>query len=159
MVQTPQPVQLQSGILIRCMTAWSKLRGQKGRPHPLFQTFSRVHLCHWVESILVAKVSIGERQVGRPGGDQVVMLNQVRVRTRIWKPIPVRIFYTFVIYQGYDMDILSGKSYDVIYQGYDMDIPNANNLEQHIPACHIFFDFWTNILKCHIPRISKSQIF
>ena len=33
----------------------------------------------------------------------------------IWKPIPVRIFYTFVIYQGYDMDILSGKSYDVIY--------------------------------------------
>ena len=46
----------------------------------------------------------------------------------IWKPIPVRIFYTFVIYLGYDMDILSGKSYDVIYQGYDMDIPNANNL-------------------------------
>ena len=31
-------------------------------------------------------------------------------------------------YQGYDMDILSGKSYYVIYQGYDMDIPNANNL-------------------------------
>ena len=54
----------------------------------------------------------------------------------IWKPImimiPVRIFYTFVIYQGYDMDILSGKRYDVIYQGYDMDIPNANNLELHI---------------------------
>ena len=50
----------------------------------------------------------------------------------IWKPIPVRIFYTFVIYQGYDMDILSGKSYDVLYQGYDMDIPNANNLERHI---------------------------
>ena len=50
----------------------------------------------------------------------------------IWKPIPVRIFYRFVIYQGYDMDILSGKSYDVIYQGYDMDIPNANNLELHI---------------------------
>ena len=48
----------------------------------------------------------------------------------IWKPIPVRIFYTFVIYQGYDMDILSGKSYDVIYRGYDMDIPNANNLER-----------------------------
>ena len=24
--------------------------------------------------------------------------------TNIWKPIPVRIFYTFVIYQGYDMD-------------------------------------------------------
>ena len=47
----------------------------------------------------------------------------------IWKPIPVRIFYTFVLNQGYDMDILSGKSYDVIYQGYDMDIPNANNLE------------------------------
>ena len=54
---------------------------------------------------------------------------QLRV---IWKPIPVRIFYTFVIYQGYDMDIRSGKSYDVIYQGYDMDIPNANNLELHI---------------------------
>ena len=52
--------------------------------------------------------------------------------SRIWKPIPVRIFYTFVIYHGYDMDILSGKSYDVIYQGYDMDIPNANNLERHI---------------------------
>ena len=50
----------------------------------------------------------------------------------IWKPIPVRIFYTFVIYHGYDMDILVGKSYDVIYQGYDMDIPNANNLERHI---------------------------
>ena len=50
----------------------------------------------------------------------------------IWKPIPVRIFYTFVIYHGYDMDILSGKSYDVIYLGYDMDIPNANNLERHI---------------------------
>ena len=50
----------------------------------------------------------------------------------IWKPIPVRIFYTFVIYQGYVMDILSGKSYDVIYQEYDMDIPNANNLELHI---------------------------
>ena len=33
----------------------------------------------------------------------------------IWKPIPVRIFYTFVIYQG-----------------YDMDIPHANNLERHI---------------------------
>ena len=49
----------------------------------------------------------------------------------IWKPIPVRIFYTFVIYQGYDLDILSGKSYDVIYHGYDMDIPNANNLELH----------------------------
>ena len=73
----------------------------------------------------------------------------------IWKPIPVRIFYTFVIYQGYDMDILSGKSYDVIYQGYDMDIPNANNTAY---PCHIF-DFWTNILKCHIRRISKSQIF
>ena len=53
-------------------------------------------------------------------------------RRRIWKPIPVRIFYTFVIYQGYDMDILSGKRYDVIYRGYDMDIPNANNLERHI---------------------------
>ena len=26
--------------------------------------------------------------------------------TLIWKPIPVRIFYTFVIYQGYDMDII-----------------------------------------------------
>ena len=50
----------------------------------------------------------------------------------IWKPIPVRIFYTFVIYQGYDMDILSEKSYDVIYHRYDMDIPNANNLERHI---------------------------
>ena len=52
----------------------------------------------------------------------------------IWKPIPVRIFYTFVIYQpeGYDMDILSGKRYDVIYHRYDMDIPNANNLEWHI---------------------------
>ena len=37
-----------------------------------------------------------------------------------------------MIYQGYDMDILSGKSYDVIYQGYDMDIANANNLELHI---------------------------
>ena len=56
----------------------------------------------------------------------------------IWKPIPVRIFYTFVIYQGYDMDILSGKSYDVIYQGYDMDIPNANNLELHILVIY----FW-----------------
>ena len=53
--------------------------------------------------------------------------------SRIWKPIiPVRIFYTFVIYQGYDMDILSGKSYDVIYHRYDMDIPNANNLERNI---------------------------
>ena len=40
--------------------------------------------------------------------------------------------YTFVIYQGYDMDILSGKSYDVIYHRYDMDIPNANNLERNI---------------------------
>ena len=52
----------------------------------------------------------------------------------IWKPIPVRIFYTFVIYQGYDMDILSGKSYDVTYRDhrYDMDIPNANDLEWHI---------------------------
>ena len=58
----------------------------------------------------------------------------------IWKPIPVRIFYTFVIYQGYDMDILSGKSYDVLYQGYDMDIPNANtsNLEQHILVIYFF---------------------
>ena len=42
----------------------------------------------------------------------------------IWKPIPVRIFYTFVIYQGYDMDILAGKRHDVIYHRYDMDIPN-----------------------------------
>ena len=33
---------------------------------------------------------------------------------------------------GYDMDILSGKSYDVTYHGYDFDIPNANNLEWHI---------------------------
>ena len=56
---------------------------------------------------------------------------------RIWKPIPVRIFYTFVIYQGYDMDILSGKSCDVIYQGYDMDIPNANNLERHILVIYV----------------------
>ena len=55
----------------------------------------------------------------------------------IWKPIPVRIFYTFVIYQGYDMDILSGKSYDVIYHGYEMDIPNANNLEWHILVIYI----------------------
>ena len=38
-----------------------------------------------------------------------------RPAVTIWKPIPVRMFYTFVIYQGYDMDILSGKSYDVIY--------------------------------------------
>ena len=50
----------------------------------------------------------------------------------IWKPIPVRIFNTFVMYQGYDMDILSGKSYDVIYHRYNMDIPNANSLELHI---------------------------
>ena len=55
-----------------------------------------------------------------------------QARFIIWKTIPVRIFYTIVIYQGYDMDILSGKSYDVIYQGYDMDIPNANILERHI---------------------------
>ena len=50
----------------------------------------------------------------------------------IWKPIPVRIFYTLVIYQGYDMDILSEKRYDVIYHRYVMDIPNANDLEWHI---------------------------
>ena len=63
-------------------------------------------------------------------------------RRRIWKPIPVevgpvRIFYTFVIYQGYDMDILSGKGYDVVYHRYDMDIPNANNLEQHILVIYL----------------------
>ena len=56
----------------------------------------------------------------------------VDITAGIWKPIPVRIFYTFVIYQGYDMDILSEKRYDVIYHRYDMDIPNANNLEWHI---------------------------
>ena len=55
----------------------------------------------------------------------------------IWKPIHVRIFYTLVMYQGYDMDILSGKFYDVIYHRYDMDITNANNLERHILV--IFF--------------------
>ena len=59
-------------------------------------------------------------------------IQNVNLSENIWKPIPVRIFYTFVIYQGYDMDILSGKSYGVIYHGYDMDIPNANNLELHI---------------------------
>ena len=62
----------------------------------------------------------------------MIIITTSRLRRTIWKHIPVRIFYTFVIYQGYDMDILSGKSYDVIYQGYDMDIPNANNLERHI---------------------------
>ena len=67
--------------------------------------------------------------------------------SHIWKPLPagVRIFYKFVIYHGYDMDILSVKSYDVIYHRYDMDIPNANNLEW-LPR-HIFFDFWINIFK------------
>ena len=62
---------------------------------------------------------------GGPGGPPPSLL-------LIWKPIPVRIFYTFVIYQGYDMDILSEQSYDVIYHGYDMDIRNGNNLERHI---------------------------
>ena len=40
--------------------------------------------------------------------------------------------FTHLSYTRYDMDILSGKSYDVIYQGYDIDIPNENNLELHI---------------------------
>ena len=61
-----------------------------------------------------------------------VRLSLSRADSDIWKAIPIRIFYTFVIYQGYDMDILSRKSHDVIYHGYDMDIPNANNLELHI---------------------------
>ena len=79
------------------------------------------------------------------GGSPICLLSICASRERslatefsiIWKPIPVRIFYTFVIYQGYDMDILSGKFYDVIYHRYDMDIANANNLERHILV--IFF--------------------
>ena len=67
---------------------------------------------------------------------QYRLITRVITSIYIWKPIPVRIFYTFVIYQGYDMNILFGKSYDVIYHGYDMDIPNANNLELHIPVIY-----------------------
>ena len=69
--------------------------------------------------------------------------------THIWKPIPVRIF---VIYQGYVLDILSVKSYDIIYHKYDMDIPNANNLEWHILV--IYFLSFGQIF-CHISRISN----
>ena len=60
--------------------------------------------------------------------------------SHIWKPLPagVRIFYKFVIYHGYDMDILSVKSYDVIYHRYDMDIQNANNFERHILVIYFF---------------------
>ena len=68
--------------------------------------------------------------------------------------MPVRIFYTFVIYQGYDMDILSGKRYDVIYQGYDMDIPNANNLELHILVIYFltFGQIFSNVLYLGYPN-------
>ena len=78
----------------------------------------------------------------------------------IWKPIPVRIFYrdTFVIYQGNDMDILSGKSYDIIYHGHipwiDMNIPNANNLERHILVIYFltFGQIFQNVIYVGYPN-------
>ena len=46
----------------------------------------------------------------------------------IWKPIPVRIFYTFVIYHGYDIVILSGKSYYVT-ESYTIDMTWISQME------------------------------
>ena len=93
----------------------------------------------------------------------------------IWKPIPVRTFYTFVIYYGYDMDILSGKSYDVVYLDYTLQMICISQMQiiyNGISLSYIFLllekyfkisyteDIQiTNILECHMYGISKSQIF
>ena len=73
---------------------------------------------------------------GRDGAGMARAGDSDRV-TVIWKPIPVRIFYTCVIYQG-----------------YDMDIPNANNLELHILVIYFltFGQIFENVIYVGYPN-------
>ena len=72
-------------------------------PHELKFLFGVVELSP--KRFFVSSKLGGNFKFGLPAS--VILSRDHESKTNIWKPIPVRIFYTFVIYQGYDMDILS----------------------------------------------------